>query len=235
MLCRSPEELTSLGWVEPFAGITLSYHALAAAPPSEGGDWAEAFEVSDRRLAISIGDVCGHDAAASTIMRALRDEIRAAASVSPDPAAVMRDVNDAFYRRREATYATSIFGLLDVDRRTLTFASAGHPSPFLVAQRHARFLGPPINDPPLGIVPALDVALHHVPILGGALLVFYTDGIAEFDRDWMLGQNRLRAAARTAYRSPAVRSAALIAAQLSRLARRADDASILTLRMAHSA
>jgi serine phosphatase RsbU (regulator of sigma subunit) len=235
MLCQSPEDLTNLGWVEPFAGLTLSHHALAASALSEGGDWAEAFAVSDRELAISIGDVCGHDAAASKIMRALRKEIRAAADVSPDPAAVMRAVNDHFYQRREATYATSIFGLLDVRRRNLVFASAGHPAPFMMARRRARFLGPAINDLPLGILPALEVTLHRVPIFAGALLVFYTDGIAEFDRDYMLGETCLHRAVRAAYRSPAVTSASVIADQLARVTRRTDDASILTLRMARSA
>ena len=211
MICQSPEELASLGWVEPFPGVTLSHHALAASAASAGGDWAEAFRVSDRELAISIGDVCGHDAAASKIMLGLRREIRAAAHGSPDPAAVMRAVNDAFYRRLEATYATSIFGLLDVQSRSLLFASAGHPAPFMMARRQGRFLGPPINDLPLGILPALDVTLHRVPLFAGALLVFYTDGIAEFDRDWMLGETCLHRAVRVAYRSPATTSASVIA------------------------
>jgi serine phosphatase RsbU (regulator of sigma subunit) len=235
MICQSPEELTSLGWVEPFAGVTLSHHALAASATSAGGDWAEAFAISDRELAISIGDVCGHDAAASKIMLELRNEIRAAASVSADPASVMRAVNDAFYRRLEATYATSIFGLLDIERRTLLFASAGHPPPFMMAQRRARFLGPAVNDLPLGIMPALEVTLHRVPVFAGALLVFYTDGIAEFDRDWVLGETCLQRAVRAAYRSPAATSAAVIAAQLARITPRSDDASILTLRLARSA
>ena len=235
MICIAPGDLTSLGWVEPFAGVTLSHHALAASASSAGGDWAEAFAVSERELAISIGDVCGHDAAASKIMLELRNEIRAAANVSPDPARVMRAVNDAFYRRLEETYATSIFGLLDVGRCSLVFASAGHPPPFLMAQRRARFLGPPVNDPPLGITPALEVTLHRVTISAGALLVFYTDGVAEFDRDWVLGETCLHRAVRAAYRSPASTSASVIAAQLARITPRNDDASILTLRMARSA
>jgi serine phosphatase RsbU (regulator of sigma subunit) len=235
MICLSPTDLTSLGWVEPFAGVTLSHHALAASASSAGGDWAEAFAVSERELAISIGDVCGHDAAASKIMLELRNEIRAAATVSPDPATVMRAVNDAFYRRLESTYATSIFGLLDVGRRSLVFASAGHPPPFMMAQRRARFLGPMVNDLPLGIAPALEVTLHRVPVFAGALLVFYTDGIAEFDRDWVLGETSLHRAVRAAYRSPAATSASIIAAQLARITPRNDDASILTLRLARSA
>jgi serine phosphatase RsbU (regulator of sigma subunit) len=233
MICE-PQALTSLGWIEPFGGVTLSHHALAASAASAGGDWAEAFPVSKRELAISIGDVCGHDAAASKIMFALRNEIRTAAHASPDPAAVMRAVNDHFYQRREATYATSIFGLLDVQRRDLVFASAGHPAPIMVAQRRSRFLGPPVNDLPLGIMPALEVAVHRVRLFSGALVVFYTDGIAEFDSDWKLGETRLRRAARAAYRSTAAMAAGFIAAHLSQEKSRADDASILALRLAHA-
>jgi serine phosphatase RsbU (regulator of sigma subunit) len=235
MICATPGDLNSLGWIEPFAGVTLSHHALAASAASAGGDWAEAFRISDRELAISIGDVCGHDAAASKIMLELRNEIRAAAFVSPDPAAVMRAVNDAFYRRLEATYATSIFGLLDVQDRSLLFASAGHPAPFMMARRQGRFLGPSVNDLPLGIMPALEVTLHRVKIVAGALVVFYTDGIAEFDRDWTLGETCLHRAVRVAYRSPATTSASVIAEQLARITPRSDDASILTLRLARSA
>ena len=234
MICNAPDDLRSLGWTEPFEGVTLSHHALAVSA-SAGGDWAEAFPVSDVELAISIGDVCGHDAAASKIMLELRNEIRTAAFVSPDPGAVMRAVNDAFYRRLEHTYATSIFALLDVERRSLLFASAGHPAPFMMSGRRAKFLGPPVNDLPLGVMPALEVTLHRVSVYAGALVVFYTDGIAEFDRDWMLGETCLQRAVRAAYRSRTVTAASIIAEELSRVTRCVDDASILTLRMGRAA
>ncbi|HVR45352.1 MAG TPA: SpoIIE family protein phosphatase [Candidatus Binatia bacterium] len=58
-----------------------------------GGDWYDAFNLPDRRVAISVGDVAGHGLEAAIIMGEVRQAIRKAAVGAYGPAAVLDCVN----------------------------------------------------------------------------------------------------------------------------------------------
>src|SRR5579884_3375554 len=119
--------------------MTLSQHAVSADGRSEGGDWCEIFALGGSRLAISVGDVCGHGAAASEVMVELRRDIRSEAYGTADPGRVLHAVNERLCLHRSATYATSIFAVIDVRTQTLAFANAGHPAPLLMENSRSRF------------------------------------------------------------------------------------------------
>lgn len=212
----------------------VSRRAIALHHDTEGGDWSEAFPLSPTHLAISIGDVCGHDAEASEIMTHVRSDVRLQARVSRDPAHVLRAVNATLFRRAWPSYATAIFGVIDLEARTLVFSSAGHPAPYIVEPRGSHFLRAPasvLGGMPLGVAPSLKLDVRTVTLVAGALVVFYTDGVTEIEHDWRLGERRLRAAVRYAYRRPYADAAGAIALHIDLAARRRDDASILTVRM----
>jgi len=211
--------------------MTLSHHSIAAGGGAEGGgDWSETFALSGTQFAVSVGDVCGHDDDASKMMVQLRRDIRSEACASRDPARVLSAVNENLCRRGWSRYATSIFGVLDTEKRTLVFASAGHPAPFLMDRAQAGFLRVPLGDMPLGVQGSLQIEAHHVELEDDALLVFYTDGVTEMERDAVVGETRLREAVRVAYRVPGIEPAYVIARHLRLRQRRVDDASILTVR-----
>lgn len=54
-----------------------------------GGDWYDAFRLPDGRVVISVGDVVGSGLGAAVTMGAVRQVIRGAAQVFPEPAAVL--------------------------------------------------------------------------------------------------------------------------------------------------
>jgi sigma-B regulation protein RsbU (phosphoserine phosphatase) len=70
-----------------------------------------------------------------------------------------------------------IYAVLDPARRTLTFASAGHPWPLLC---HAHEVRPLHTDAglPLGLLPS-QFTEHTLTLCHDFRLLFYTDGISE--------------------------------------------------------
>ena len=107
-----------------------TFHASYAPATDEaevGGDWYDAFDLPDGRIAMSIGDVAGHGLEAAVIMGEVRQTFRVAAMENRDPGAVLDMANRLLLLRPEPTMVTAIFGTFDGN--TFTYASAGHPPP----------------------------------------------------------------------------------------------------------
>jgi serine phosphatase RsbU (regulator of sigma subunit) len=233
LMDRAVEQTLEAPWSSAsFDRMTLSHHAVSADDRSKGGDWCETFAVTGSQLGISIGDVCGHDAAASRLMVEIRCDIRFETYPGRDPATVLHAVNERFWRRGTSSHATSIFGIIDIPTQMLTFASAGHPGPLVMESNRSRFLRSKRSDMPIGIQPSLQMVTHRVSLEPDTLLVFYTDGVVELERDVATGERRLREAARRAYHAPGSAAADAIADHLQLSRRKDDDASILTIRTA---
>jgi PAS domain S-box-containing protein len=158
-----------------------------------GGDWYDAFLLDDGRLALTMGDVLGNGLGAAVTMSRVRQAVRAVATLLPEPGAML-DVADRTVRDESAdTYATALAGILDPVARTFTFASAGHPGPWL---RHAlgaieEFAVPGMM---LGLRTPGETKTAEVAMEPGASLVFFTDGLLEGTRDIDQGYAKLRAA-----------------------------------------
>lgn len=145
-----------------------------------GGDWYDAFELPDGRIAFSIGDVTGHGLDAAASGARLRQSIFAAAFDSEDPAEIL-DKADGTLSRQNAP-ATAIVAILNRDLSRLSYASAGHPPPMIAGPNipaHSLAYG----GVPFGVGMPIDSETHTVALEAGAAILFYTDGLTEFDRD----------------------------------------------------
>ena len=99
-----------------------------------------------------------------------------------DPGSVLMRMNRALCGRFELAYVTATFALIDAAARTLTYASAGHPSPLLV-RANGRIDSLDERGIVLGFVPDASYSSTTVQNLAaGDRLVFYTDGITEASR-----------------------------------------------------
>ncbi len=96
-----------------------------------GGDWYDALRLNDGRIVISIGDVAGSGLAAAVIMSSMRQVIRGVAQVYADPIAMLDAADRTLKTEHPDTFVTAFVGVLDPISWTLTYASAGHPSPLL--------------------------------------------------------------------------------------------------------
>ncbi len=210
------------------ARVVVTSRIMHAGGAAAGGDWCEAFAVGDDLLALSIGDVCGHGEAKHPLMAAVRRTVRAAAGDGLDPAQTLAAAN-ALCAGESGDLATAVFGLLSARRRTFTFANAGHPAPLLAGTQGAVYLEFPDADLMLGVEREFSPQLHCVDIPPASLLVLYTDGVTEHQRDLLRGEEELRAATLCAYNFSSLPAADVIEKEMSLSGRNIDDAAILSV------
>jgi anti-sigma regulatory factor (Ser/Thr protein kinase) len=152
-----------------------------------GGDWYDAFETADRSIVVTIGDVSGKGIDAARLMVQLRQSVRVAATISRDPASIMRIVNDAMLLDRSDSLATAFIGVLDANATDIRYASAGHPPAFL-RRKDGGIEALSSGEPPLGVWRETVYTTRATAIDQEALLVMYTDGLSEITRDAVEGE-----------------------------------------------
>ena len=156
-----------------------------------GGDWYDAFLLKDGRIAITVGDVLGHGLRAAVTMTKLRQAMQAAAMILPDPNVMLKVADETLKLiDPDQGFATAIALIYDPRRRSMTFASAGHPGPIM---RRPDGRVEDLSSP--GIMLGLrsgfesDVCTFQTP--PGTSLILFTDGITEATRDMQAGYDRL--------------------------------------------
>jgi len=193
-----------------------------------GGDWYDAFELPDHRVAISMGDVAGHGLEAATIMGEVRIALRAAAVGERSPAAVLEQINSVTNLRSGIGMVTAIFGFYDPVNRELTYAVAGHPPPALIIEDgFAGYL--PGGGVPLGIGTSIGSRDWTVTLPPRSWVLFYTDGMTEYDRDVIAGESRLLDASVRACESDSENPAMALQERIFSASVNRDDAATLAL------
>ncbi|WP_225657504.1 SpoIIE family protein phosphatase [Streptomyces pseudogriseolus] len=217
-------------------GLEMSARYLAAPDASQvGGDWYDAFVLSDGATALAIGDVVGHDLDAAAGMAQMRNVLRAYAWAREEPpSAVVSRLDRAAARITDVTMATLLFARMshaEDGRWTLSWTNAGHPPPLLVTRDgEARFL---TGGHGLLLGTGLDRPRpdEETEVPPGATLLFYTDGlIEEPSRSLDEGLELLRANAAALAEQPPARFTDLVL-ERTRPAGNEDDVALLTVRV----
>jgi serine phosphatase RsbU (regulator of sigma subunit) len=111
-------------------------------------------------------------------MAYLRHAIRAYVVQGGGPAVVLGKLGDLVGQADDGHFATVLCGHIDVDRRLLTLASAGHFSPLVIDQNGGRY--PEVDaGPPIGVVPRPVPIETSTTLSPGASIVAFTDGLVE--------------------------------------------------------
>jgi PAS domain S-box-containing protein len=122
-------------------GVAMAARYLPAGRGAAiGGDWYDALELRDGRVALVVGDVVGHGLRAAATMGQLRNACRAYALVEASPAEVVARLNRLVATSGEDAMATVLYLVLDRETGELTFTSAGHPPPLILSRHGPRFL-----------------------------------------------------------------------------------------------
>jgi serine phosphatase RsbU (regulator of sigma subunit) len=205
----------------------VSLHAIYVPAESErdvGGDWYEAFALGDGRAFLTIGDVAGHGLAAAVTMNKARQAILAAAVVEPEPAAILRRANRALCSQ-SAGMVTAACCIFDPTTGRLDYATAGHPAPIIATASGARALAN--GAAPLGIVDEIDIVSNVVLLEPASMVLLYTDGLLEEQRDVVAGEADLISAA-LRFRAAGDPATAIFDAVIGARAPR-DDVAVLTM------
>ncbi|MBV9333833.1 MAG: SpoIIE family protein phosphatase [Candidatus Eremiobacteraeota bacterium] len=207
------------------------FYEAADAALLVGGDWYDAFLLRDGRMGLSIGDVAGHGVEAAALMSSVRDAIRMALVLEPDLSRLLESVDYLFRSEAGERFCTAAIAVIDPESCTIEVASAGHPSPLLWENGEVRELAPH-GVPPLGYVKLAPqpVEVDEHRLQPGSMIVFYTDGLIEWERNTAEGLDALH----RALHDPAIRAAddpALAIRNTCIKGPHSDDVAILTVRV----
>jgi len=164
--------------VAPHRFLAVARYRPAEPRMEVGGDFLEAIGLSDSRLGVLIGDVCGHGPREAAFGAALRAGWKSIAlGGKSDPGDWMAAVHNAFFRDgRIDTFVTMYMGYLDIDIGVGRFVNAGHPAPVLWNGAPQLLEVPPA--PPMGMGLGETWAATEIEWDGSPML-FYTDGLIE--------------------------------------------------------
>ncbi|MYT38210.1 SpoIIE family protein phosphatase [Streptomyces sp. SID8356] len=220
--------------------ITALYHPADSAAEI-GGDWYDAVRLCDDALALSIGDIAGHDLDAATAMGRVNSLLRGLAYDSgptANPATTLSRLDRIVQALDGPSMITVIHALI---RRQaphvwrVTLSNAGHPPPLLIPHdappRYLHDLTAP--DPPLCVTDTLTRTTFDAPLREGDTLVLYTDGLVETP-DTDIGDNLRRLREHThVLVGRGLPLATLIRGLLPSVQYRRDDIAVIALQAGH--
>lgn len=160
-------------------GLEIEARYLPAAfEAAIGGDWYDAVELDDGRVALVVGDVVGHGLRAATVMGELRNAFRAYTLVESSPARILWRLNRLLCRDERDLMATALCVVLDRDTGQMIYANAGHPPALIFGDAAARLLDDG-RSVPLGTTDPVTFVESGDRIEPDAVLMLYTDGLVE--------------------------------------------------------
>jgi sigma-B regulation protein RsbU (phosphoserine phosphatase) len=143
-----------------------------------GGDWYDYIDLGDSRWGLVLADVSGKGMAAALLMSATRAVLRSLAQNHCTPSEVLEKLNDLLVSDFPAgRFVTMVYGVLDGNKNTFSFASAGHLPPLAIEDGKSRFITTEIGLP-LGLRRS-SFSEVTVPLNQRTRLVLYSDGITE--------------------------------------------------------
>ncbi len=144
-----------------------------------GGDYFDAIELGNNRVALCMADVSGKGLPAALLMSHAQATMRAFAHDSEGPAELCGRLNRVVSENLSAgKFITMFYGVLDTERQKLRYTNAGHIPPVLIS-RDGSVSRLDRGGMVIGIFP--DSAYEEVEIsfVSGDRLVLFTDGIVE--------------------------------------------------------
>jgi PAS domain S-box-containing protein len=153
-----------------------------------GGDFYDVFRV-DAAWVVLIGDVTGKGVQAAALTSLVRHCARIVAEDDPDPAQVMRRVDNSLRSQPGLSVCTAL--CLCIQGRDVTITAAGHPLPLLLGGSGVVTVGE--AGVLLGAFDEADWHTATVTLAPGESLFLYTDGITDtVGEDGRFGEERLR-------------------------------------------
>ncbi|MFL6350924.1 MAG: SpoIIE family protein phosphatase [Bryobacteraceae bacterium] len=143
------------------------------------GDFYDFIVVDEKHLGILVADVSGHGAPAALIASMLKIALAAQVAHAADPAQVLSGLNQALCGKFQHYYVTAAYAYIDMSKRTLTYAGAGHPPLLLWGRSSAGVRDVLENGFFLGTFNTAVYSSIECPLAPGDWGLLYTDGIPE--------------------------------------------------------
>jgi len=174
----------------PLRVTGLAISAFCEPAREVAGDYYDFLPITDTMTGVLIADVAGKGLAAGLYMAQLKVIVQSLARLHHEPKEFLSAVNRVVSANLDAaSFITMTYGVIDVERREMTFARAGHcplihvPGDQPPGRRKARLLVPD------GLVVGLQIddgtmfdnllVEQTISLAPGDLVVWFTDGISE--------------------------------------------------------
>jgi serine phosphatase RsbU (regulator of sigma subunit) len=148
-----------------------------------GGDLVDVFHYGNGLTSMAMVDITGHGIYAATYAGLAKHALRAYASRGFSARKCVRALNrlcieNSLFESVEGFFATAFFGIVDAERRTLQYVSAGHEGAYLLEPSGAIQLAP--TGPIIGLKDDHTAFDHSVLRIGaGSIIAAVTDGFSE--------------------------------------------------------
>jgi serine phosphatase RsbU (regulator of sigma subunit) len=148
-----------------------------------GGDVVDVFHYGGGYASLAVVDITGHGMPAARNAGLAKHALRGFASCGFDARTCVRALNrlcieNSAFEGDEEFFATLFFAIVEPDRRSLHYVSAGHDAAFLIRSGEARELG--ATGPIIGLMDNDDAFDHSLVRLdAGSIIVAVTDGFSE--------------------------------------------------------
>ncbi|MGE0040467.1 MAG: PP2C family protein-serine/threonine phosphatase [Vicinamibacterales bacterium] len=220
----------------------LAINAFCEPAREVAGDYYDFLPITDTMLGVLIADVSGKGLAAGLYMAQLKVIVQSLARVHHEPREFLIAINRVIAANIDSkSFITMSYAVIDLERREMTFARAGHCPTILVrgdqppGLRKAELLAPD------GLVLGLniddgqmfDAMLQEttVPLAAGDVIVFFTDGISETMNEAFdcFGEPRLARVIEEYAHLPFEQLRSYISAELRAFAGQADQHDDMTM------
>lgn len=165
-----------------------------------GGDYFDYVPMPNGAVGVVVGDVSGHGSGPALLIASTRAYLRAFAQTQSDLGKLLRLTDHALsHDTAGEQFVTAILVRLDLRKKSLVYASAGHPAGYILdVSGHLR-MRLPSTGPPLGMASNESFAEPPViPLRAGELVLLLSDGVTETSAPcgpafgWMRAVNTVR-------------------------------------------
>jgi anti-sigma regulatory factor (Ser/Thr protein kinase) len=197
-----------------------------------GGDWYDAFELPDGRIALTVGDVVGHGLTAAAAMGQARTALAALANLAAGPGELLERLDDFLARSGTTDFATVCYAIIDPVTGVLEYASAGHPPMLVVSPAGETIWLDRAQSAPLWGDASRARPQESLTLERGSLLVLYSDGLVERRHELFDDSlRRLAAAGRDVADFPVEDVCSTLMAKLGVDSSRDDDVAVMAMRL----
>lgn len=176
-------EFPPVGTPDKNGRLNFAYRYVPAS--GMAGDLFQVTPLSDSKVGVFMCDVMGHGVRSALIVSMLRGLMEKERGASNSPEKFLTGINSglaSILKRAGVTmFATAFYAVVDLEKKEILYANAGHPSPILVNKEENVRLYDKVKvaGPALGIVDGFNYQCGTLSLEQFDRLLLFTDGVYE--------------------------------------------------------